>query len=431
MIAALYVRVSTQEQKNKGLSVDNQIKALKEYCKKNKISVYKVYNDAGISAHASYKKRPALQQMVIDSNENRFDLILFTRLDRWFRSVKDYYAVMEQLKDKPWKAIWEDYDTTSSSGQFKVNIMLSVAQAEAERGSERIKAIHSYRRDNGAFVGSAPTGYTLKKIDGKSIPVKNEDAPMVDCFFKNYLETFSVTEAHRACAAAGYRLNFRLARKIAVNETYTGHKDNCTYEPYITDSQYQTIMEQRKIRTRTPKKKTNVYIFRGLLRCSECGHTLCGRVDDKGYVYYRCSHPQQTIPMKYLYASEIPVEKELLKRLDELIGEYAINVSIDAVNGNIDASIKRCEERLNRLKMLFEFGDISPEEYTEKRDALRAEIDDLSKPQMKAPELPSNWKEIYNDLDREHKRDFWRKVIDRIEINRGDAKYSIFIRGHY
>ena len=91
--AALYVRVSTQEQKNSGLSVDSQIDALEKYCEEQGYTVAGIYNDAGISARKKYTKRPALLQLLDDCRQCKIDIILFTRLDRWFRAVAGYYEV--------------------------------------------------------------------------------------------------------------------------------------------------------------------------------------------------------------------------------------------------------------------------------------------------------------------------------------------------
>ncbi len=155
---AIYVRVSTEEQRKNGLSVDNQIEALTEFCRDNQFSVVDVYNDAGISARKSYKNRPELLRLINDCQSNRVDLVIFTKLDRFFRSVADYYACIEQMNNVPWRAIWEDYETETSSGVFKVNIMLSVAQAESDRTSERVKSITDYRRAKGEYIGRPPFG---------------------------------------------------------------------------------------------------------------------------------------------------------------------------------------------------------------------------------------------------------------------------------
>ena len=155
----LYVRVSTQEQKLHGISIENQLDALQKYCKEKGYIIVATYNDAGVSAHGSYKKRPALLQMIQDCQEKKIELLLFTRLDRFFRSVGDYYLVTSQMDKVPWKAIWEEYETETSDGQFRVNIMLSIAEAEAARTSEKIKSIMDYKRERGDHLGTVPLGY--------------------------------------------------------------------------------------------------------------------------------------------------------------------------------------------------------------------------------------------------------------------------------
>ena len=66
-----------------------------------------------------------------------------TKLDRWFRNIADFYKVIEVLKRNKvdWKTIWEDYDTTTASGEFWLNISLSMGQLEAKRTSERINEV--------------------------------------------------------------------------------------------------------------------------------------------------------------------------------------------------------------------------------------------------------------------------------------------------
>lgn len=180
--AALYVRVSTVEQREQGQSVDSQIAALQEYAKENNYAVAGVYNDAGVSAHVKYTRRPELLRLIDDARSGKIDVILVTKLDRFFRSVKDYYAVMDQLDHVSWRAIWEDYETETATGIFKVNIMLSVAQAESDRTGERVKAVNDYRRAKGEFVGGKiPIGY---KLEGKQLVQDPETHDAIAAFFK-------------------------------------------------------------------------------------------------------------------------------------------------------------------------------------------------------------------------------------------------------
>ena len=79
--------------------------------------------------------------MTVNPPDSKFVIILVTKLDRWFRNIGEYYKVQEILEahNVSWKTIYEDYDTSTAAGRLKINIMLSVAQDEADRASERIK----------------------------------------------------------------------------------------------------------------------------------------------------------------------------------------------------------------------------------------------------------------------------------------------------
>lgn len=163
---ALYCRVSTEEQAVHGLSIEAQREALDTWATENHVQVVDRYIDAGISARKPASKRPELQRLLADVRSGQIDLIVFTKLDRWFRNIAEYYKVQEALETHrvDWKTIHEDYDTSTASGRLKINIMLSVAQDEADRTSERIKAVFASKMERQEpCVGRLPTGYKLEK----------------------------------------------------------------------------------------------------------------------------------------------------------------------------------------------------------------------------------------------------------------------------
>ena len=85
------------------------------------------------------QNRKDLLRLLEDVKKDKIDIILVTKLDRWFRSVKDYHNTQAILEEHhcSWKTILEDYDSSTADGQLKINIMLSVSQNEADRTSER------------------------------------------------------------------------------------------------------------------------------------------------------------------------------------------------------------------------------------------------------------------------------------------------------
>ncbi len=167
---AIYCRVSTEEQAVHGLSIDAQKNELTEYAKKNNYDIVGYYIDEGKTARKSLKSRTELLRMLEDVKANKIDLIIFTKLDRWFRNVRDYYKVQEILEDYKvdWKTIRENYDTSTANGRLSINIMLSIAQDEADRTSERIKAVFDNKVRKGIKpTSSCPIGY--KYVDKKVV----------------------------------------------------------------------------------------------------------------------------------------------------------------------------------------------------------------------------------------------------------------------
>lgn len=161
----IYERVSSEEQAKHGYSLDAQHEALTEFCKTHDHIILGEYRDEGISARKPYTKRPAMLQLLQDVETIKPDMILFTKLDRWFRNIREYYKVQDILdKNKVgWKAINEEYDTSTASGRLYINIKLSIAQDEADRTGERIKDVQGQLVAQGKWLGGrTPFGYKVE-----------------------------------------------------------------------------------------------------------------------------------------------------------------------------------------------------------------------------------------------------------------------------
>ena len=129
---ALYVRVSTEEQALNGDSLRTQRDELTKYALKNGLHIYNIYEDDGFSA--TNLKRPALQKLLKDVEQNKIDRILITKLDRLSRGVRNYYKILDTLDahEVYWQTIFEKYDSSTANGRLHINIMLSVAENESE-----------------------------------------------------------------------------------------------------------------------------------------------------------------------------------------------------------------------------------------------------------------------------------------------------------
>lgn len=425
--------VSTEEQKNHGLSVDNQIQALRDFVKDNGHIEVDLYNDAGLSASKSYKKRPELLRMLSDCRAKKIDLVIFTKLDRFFRSVPDYYACIEQMGGVPWRAIWEDYETESSAGKFKVNIMLSVAQAESDRTSERIRAINDYRRAQGKYVGGkAPTGY-IKKDGGL---IKDDScAEGVQCFFNAYAKLHSMSEARAVALEHGVTIAKATAVRMLHNTAYYGDASGYKCEPYITVEQY--LENQKHMNNFSRKSPANhEYLFSGLLICDECGAHIISKYatdklangSNKVRLGYECAkHRNMPHACSGGYYGQKKLEQMLIDALPDALDNYNYSADFKAINRSNEMKRSKLEQKLDRLAILFEEGDISIEDYRDKRDAIKKELSSIPHTELREVKpLPDNWRALYNSLDFAHKRAFWLDTIDCVYLKKSNGIHYRF-----
>ena len=162
---AIYCRVSIDKQFAEGDSVAAQLSALHEYINAHNDHVcVGEYIDGGSSG--TKIDRDELQKLLQDVQNGKIDKIVFTKLDRWFRSIRHYINTQETL-DKyncSWLAIWEPiYDSSTPQGRLIINQLMSIAQFEAENTGQRVRQVIAYKIQSGEFVsGNPPLGYKVK-----------------------------------------------------------------------------------------------------------------------------------------------------------------------------------------------------------------------------------------------------------------------------
>ena len=132
-ICAIYCRVSTSEQNPR-----EQADLLKTFSSQQNYKVYNVYTDI---ISGTKDSRPALNNMMFDMREKRFNCIVIWKLDRLGRSLKHLLTVCEELHNKNVDLIVtsQNIDTKTASGKLLFNILGSVAEFERELISERTK----------------------------------------------------------------------------------------------------------------------------------------------------------------------------------------------------------------------------------------------------------------------------------------------------
>lgn len=423
MRVALYCRVSSDEQAKHGLSLGDQLTDLRAWAEKNGHSVIGEYVDAGISGKRPYPKRPALSRFMDDLEGGlKVDALCFIRLDRFFRSVKLYYQavdVMDKYKVS-WVAILEDYDTVTVAGKFKTNILLSVAEMEADRTGERLRTTLSHKFARGEWSGKPPRGYS---VVGKRL-IPNEIAPIIAEAFRVCHRSCSVVAAQKYLHEQGIKVVYNTAYRMMVNPIYIGVHDGLEgfCEPLIDRDTFYDIQAMLGKRSDRTNDTGRVYLFSGLLVCS-CGRNLVGQYNptyspEKQW-RYRCAgcyRDHLCSNNKYLIESEI--EDFLLAKVCQEIEKMSARMEYSApASKPMDNTAK-----LERLKELYIDGEISREDYQKRKNALTAPpVIKTPTPRIKEIALSGDdLRESYQSFTRQERRAVWKSVIDRIDVN-GDA----------
>lgn len=442
--AALYIRVSTEEQAMHGYSLQAQEDNLIRYAQEHGYKIANIYRDEGNSARKPITKRKIVLQLLEDVKADKIDLILFIKLDRWTRNVEAYHTVQKVLDahNVSWQTTMEDYETMTANGRFKVNIMLSVNESESDRTSERIKFVFEAKRQRKewCFTGGPnqwPYGYMPQIIDGKKRCVKNpETKPILTDFWDYVVKYNSVRKAGMYCCEKyGITRNYRSWMVTARNELYTGTfhgvEDYCP--AYVSRADWERIILGHEIikKTQSPDR---VYLFTGLIRCPGCGNTMKATFKtypndrSKEYNGYRCNNAKlRTCSFRH-QLSERKIEKHLLENIRRDLEAFVVHAETEQTKRPPQPKIQNIislKEQLRRLNVIYMDGNISDEEYTVKSKNLKAEIEKARQQSTEQPIynlsaikdfLCSDFLSTYETLNKEDQRRFWRTLIEEIYI---------------
>lgn len=158
---AIYVRVSTTKQEQ-----ENQLRQLREYCKKSDWDIYDEYIDVITGKEES---RPDYDRLFLDAHKKLFDIVLWWAFDRFARSGTLF--TLQKLKELENIGIgWHSYSEPyiSSIGPWKdvvISIFATIAKLEAERISDRTKA--AFQKDDQGVTRAIKSG---KKVGRSSLP---------------------------------------------------------------------------------------------------------------------------------------------------------------------------------------------------------------------------------------------------------------------
>ncbi len=157
-----YVRVSTNEQAESGLSLDAQRERLAAYCTGLDAELVRIEADNGISGKIAPDRRPGLARALAAVRWGEADGIAVLKLDRLGRSTKDLLDLMEDAQRDGWRliSISEALDTRTAVGEFTATILAGLAQMERRLIGERTsEAMEQLARECRVRSGRIPFGF--------------------------------------------------------------------------------------------------------------------------------------------------------------------------------------------------------------------------------------------------------------------------------
>lgn len=432
---AIYVRVSTDRQAKKGDSIDEQLSTCKNYIdSKENMVLAGTYIDDGISGRKI--KRGDFEQLLDDVRLGRIDLIIFTKLDRWFRSLRHYLNTQAILEANhcDWLAVDQPYfDTTTPHGRAFVAQSMTFAELEAENDSVRIRDVFDFKYRQGEVLsGKVPLGYS---IENKHL-VLNQDADKALHIFQFYAECGSLNQtiSHLERDMGIIMSQDNLKKSVLKNKKYIGvFRDNDHYCPALVPVDlFERVQELLAINIKVSQKYS--YVFSGLLRCAHCGQAFSGamrkikkRNGDGYYKYpfYRChgAYPnKRCVNRKIIFESYI--ERYLLSNIQDLLQKYIVDYEIAAAKV-VDYDSRRASilKKIDKLKDLYVNDIITMDELKQDKERYTKELESLPRNQSQKDMAPirkllkMDLNSVYETLDPAERRQLWRSVIKEIQID--------------
>ncbi|MEY8509687.1 recombinase family protein [Lachnospiraceae bacterium 42-17] len=440
--AFVYIRVSTHDQEE--VSPESQKKLLEEYAEKNNIIILKTFYELGVSGRKA-DKRPEFQKMIslCKTDEHPVDLILVWKFSRFARNQEesivyksllkkqhriDVVSVSEPLIEGPFGSLieriieWMDeYYSIRLSGE----VLRGMKEKARQKGYQMVPPL-GYQ----AAGGGRP--FTINEKEYKIVSFMAEQFDTYDVDFTAIARKLN----EMGCLSRrGSPFEARTVEHVLTNPFYYGlvswkditfmgnHEVRLTKECF--DRRIQKIQQRHH-----PVKRRNISTCRhwlsGLLKCGYCGATLAYNGANIKCASFQCYRYSKGIHRESCCISE--------KRITEAVYNY-FEFLLDGINpeftycppelqefgeslDSLTKEQKKLKTREQRIRLAYENGADTLEEYIESKARLKRAIEELeSKIADFQTHTPSNSPSKHDVLSRV------RTVYDI--IRNPDVDYSI------
>ena len=486
MRCGIYVRVSTDDQRDNGYSIDSQLRMIKEYCEKNEYNIVDIYNDAEHSGKDLM--RPEMQRLLKDIKSKKIDKLVAIKVDRLTRNNYDGFWLLNYCEEHDVKIelILEPYDVSTANGEMIFGMNLVFGQRERKEIGARTKRAREEMALERIHPSKAPYGYIRNKETGH-LEVEPIEAEVVKEIFELCKQGNStrgianIMKDNNAYLKQGKWKSDRVY-KILSNSIYIGvfeygkykrkPQDILRVENYcepIIDEVTWNATRNVLVKNKHSNYGEYIHLFSGLVKCPICGEIMSSSEsfkysNGKQKVYYHLRCKNHNCSGFGLHYNTEKIEIKLKQILEELtIFILSMDNEFITCNSTKSDDVKDIEKAIEKLKLqkkrlvdLYLSSNLDVETINHKNDVIKKEIDKLNQKKVRL-DPDNNSKEytielvkkldcteknntlfftniknigfafLYDLLSREAKRDMIHRLISMIEIKR-DKNYNIDIK---
>ncbi len=307
---AIYCRVSTMEQAEEGYSIGEQERLIREYCARQGYGVYKVFSDAGISGK-DIVHRPAIQELLKDAAEKKFDMVMSWKINRLSRKLEDAIKIVNTLDRYgiSYQSYSERFESDTPAGKMQFQMMALVGEFERNTIAQNVKMGMKAKARAGEWCGGvAPLGYRWVPVEATEnlsrkksrLEIDETEAETVRLIYglyasgKGYKAIVNQINQMGCKTKKGNAFSVAQLRTILTNPVYIGkvrydlrrdwnekRRNNINPNPIIVNGIHEAIISEEQWKqvqfliSQKAGKPSRIYDgeypLTGILRCPECG----------------------------------------------------------------------------------------------------------------------------------------------------------------
>lgn len=405
----IYSRVSSDEQRQKGYSLDFQYKEEVQYCKAKNLEVVKHFTE---SHTAKVPGRPEFNKMIAYAKRYKIRHLVFLKNDRASRNPVDSATLSFMAEHQGFNIhliqdnmVLSEFSRPQDFLIFEINNGFS--NLYSRNLSLEVSSKMREKAEQGYYPSHAMVGYRTERIKKRSYLIVDETkAPFIRDVFNLYA---TGNYSYMSLAAEMRKRGFMISKCVKCGKSniedilnnpvymgefiWNGKRYIGKHEPIISPELYYLCQKIIKEKTSTCRDNKLNFLFTGLIKCAVCGCSLVGEIKKKKYIYYHCTGRRGGDCKRRTYLKEKHAEEiflNVLKHLQlsdegmEIVQEQVreqvkrqTEINADRIQ-EVQKRINLINARLNKMFDMFLDGELEETFYNKKRGEFQDEIDSLN-----------------------------------------------------